>query len=127
MVDIGMRALTLPACEDGASDACGVDVIAEITEHRHEVVALCQRFGVRRLEVFGSATSGDFDQARSDIDFLVELEPRHDSSRFDAFFGLKEALEALLRRPVDLVDPSALDNPYFAAEVERTRVELYVD
>jgi len=38
---------------------------------------------------------------------------------------LKEALEALLGRPVDLVDPSAMDNPYFAEMVEHTRQELY--
>ena len=100
-------------------------MIAELTEHQDEMFALCRRFGVRRLEVFGSATSGDFDPARSDIDFLVELEPPDGASRFDAFFGLKESLEALFGRPVDLVDPSALDNPYFAAMVEHTRQELY--
>ncbi len=100
-------------------------MITELTEHRHEVVALCQQFGVRRLEVFGSATSGEFDPAGSDIDFLVELEPPEGTSRFDAFFGLKEALEALLSHAVDLVDPAALDNPYFAAMVQRTRQELY--
>ncbi len=102
-------------------------MIAEITEHRHEVVALCRRFGVRRLEVFGSATSSEFDPARSDIDFLVELEPPDGTNRFDAFFGLKEALEALLGRAVDLVDPSALDNPYLAAMVDRTGHELYAE
>jgi len=100
-------------------------MIAELNEHRPEVVALCQQFGVRRLEVFGSAASGQFDPAHSDVDFLVEIEPPEGTSRFDAFFGLKEALEALFGRSVDLVDPSALDNPYFAAMVERTRQELY--
>ena len=100
-------------------------MIAELRERRDEVIELCQRFGVRRLDVFGSATSGEFDSGRSDIDFLVELQPPEGTSRFDAFFGLKDGLEALLGRPVDLVDPSALDNPYFAAMVERTRQELY--
>lgn len=61
-------------------------MISELTEHRDEVVALCRRFGVRRLDVFGSATSGEFDPGRSDIDFLVELEPPEGTSRFDAFF-----------------------------------------
>ncbi len=100
-------------------------MIAALTDHRDEVVDLCRQFGVRRLAVFGSATSGEFDPVRSDVDFLVELEPPDGTSRFDAFFGLKEALEALLGRTVDLVDPSALDNPYFAEMVERTRQELY--
>jgi predicted nucleotidyltransferase len=93
--------------------------------HRDEVVALCRRFGVQRLDVFGSAASDAFDPARSDIDFLVVLEPPTGMTRFDAFFGLKESLETVLGRPVDLVDPSALDNPYFAAEVAATRQALY--
>lgn len=100
-------------------------MIAELTEHQGEIVALCRRFGVRRLDVFGSATSDEFDPARSDIDFLVEFAPPEGTSRFDAFFGLKEGLEALVGRPVDLVDPSAMENPYFAAMVEQTRQELY--
>jgi predicted nucleotidyltransferase len=100
-------------------------VIAELEAHRDELVELCRRFGVRPLDVFGSAAVGEFDPARSDVDFLVELEPPAGTSRFEAFFGLKEALADLLGRPVDLVDPSALDNPYFAASVERSRRALY--
>lgn len=85
---------------------------------------MCERFGVRRLSVFGSAVTGDFAPERSDVDFLVEFAPDLDE-RFDAYFGLKEELEQLLGRPVDLVMPKALDNPYFAASVERSRQELY--
>jgi len=100
-------------------------VNAELEQHRDGVIALCRRYGVRRLEVFGSAASGEFDPATSDVDFLVELDPPGDLGRFDAFFGLKEGLEQLLGRPVDLVDPSALDNPYFAASVQQTREAVY--
>ncbi len=100
-------------------------MIPDLDVHREEVVVLCTRFGVRRLDVFGSAAGGAFDPSRSDIDFLVELEPPDGLSRFDAFFGLKEALEELLGRPVDMVDPSALENPYFAAAVERSRQAIY--
>jgi len=100
-------------------------VIRDLVVQREELLRLCRRFGVLRLDVFGSAARGNFDPARSDVDFLVELEPPDGMSRFDAFFGLKDALEALLGTDVDLVDPSALDNPYFAAAVEQTRQALY--
>lgn len=91
---------------------------------RDAIADLCRRRGVRRLAVFGSAVTDRFDEARSDVDFLVEFtEGRH--GRFDAYFGLKEELEALLGRAVDLVTPSALENPYFAASVEATAQELY--
>lgn len=96
----------------------------ELTDYVDEVVALCTKFGVKRLDVFGSVTGPAFGDD-SDIDFLVEFDPPEGLSRFDAYFGLKEALEDLFGRPVDLVDPSALENPFFAAEVEKTRREFY--
>ena len=79
-----------------------------IAEKRQAVAALCRRFGVRRLEVFGSAARGaDFDPRRSDADFLVSfVPPVKDLSQFLDF---KEALEALLGRTVDLVEREALE------------------
>lgn len=73
------------------------------------IADICRRYGVRRLEVFGSAARGaDFDLKRSDADFLVTFTPE---ARFDfvAFADLKDALEALLGRPVDLVDRAAIE------------------
>ena len=95
-----------------------------IDQHREEVIALCQRFGVRRLEVFGSAATGAFDSKRSDIDFLVDLDTGS-GDLFGRYFGLKEALEALFRRQVDLVMVGALRNPYFIASVNETRQLVY--
>ncbi len=91
---------------------------------RDAISTACEQFGVKRLVVFGSAITDQFDETSSDVDFLVEF--RDDlASRFDAYFGLKESLEALLGRPVDLVAPVALENPYFAASVEENGRELY--
>jgi len=100
-------------------------VLAELTDLRGAIRDACTRYGVLRLVVFGSAVTGDFDPDRSDVDLLVEFDATSGIDRFDAFFGLKDELEALLGRPVDLVSPAALENPYFAASVERTRHELY--
>ncbi|WP_137179947.1 nucleotidyltransferase family protein [Roseomonas sp. AR75] len=81
----------------------------EILRHKDAIAELCRRFGVTRLEVFGSAARGeDFDPARSDVDLLVEFTPE---ARFDfAGFGdFKDALEAELGRPVDLLDRAAIE------------------
>lgn len=78
-------------------------MIADIATHREELAELCRRFHVRRLDVFGSAARGDFDPARSDLDFLVEFESLQPGAYVDAFFGLKEELEELFARPVDLL------------------------
>jgi len=86
---------------------------------------LCTRYGVRRLELFGSAATGGFDSGRSDLDFLVECLPLKSGQHADAYFGLKEELEALFTRDVDLVMDSAIVNPYFREELDRTRTALY--
>ena len=74
--------------------------------------------------LFGSAGTDHFDEVTSDIDFLVEFDDAA-VSRFDAYFGLKEDLETLFGRPVDLVSTAVLDNPYFAESVASTSRELY--
>lgn len=91
---------------------------------RASIRELCERFGVRRLTVFGSVLTEQFDPARSDVDFLVEFQDSVESE-FDAYFGLKEALEDLIGRRVDLVMSPALRNPYFARRVRSSSEELY--
>ena len=96
-----------------------------IAEKQPQIESLCRRFGVTRLDLFGSATNAEFAEDRSDFDFLVEFDFGGEGKAFDAYFGLKEELEALLGRSVDLVMPSALRNPYFRAQVDRQRQPLY--
>lgn len=82
---------------------------AEIAEKRAALSALCRRFGVERLDVFGSAArGGDFDPARSDADFLVQFSPA--ATDMATWLDFKQALEDLLGRPVDLVDRTALES-----------------
>jgi uncharacterized protein len=68
--------------------------------------------------------AGPSHDPRSDVDLLVAFADDL-PSRFDAYFGLKEGLEGLLGRPVDLVMPGALKNPYFAASALRRSEEFY--
>ena len=80
-----------------------------IHEKRADIAALCRRYHIRHLQVFGSAARGeDFEPARSDADFLVEFAP-------DAHVGLRElleieqALEQILGREVDLVERKLIE------------------
>ncbi|MCI0452367.1 MAG: nucleotidyltransferase domain-containing protein [Candidatus Latescibacteria bacterium] len=97
----------------------------EIRQRKAEIEHLCRRFHVRRLDLFGSAVSESGRTAQSDFDFLVEFESLPAGAYADAYFGLLEALEKLLGRPVDLVVGSAIKNPYFRQAIEPTRVPLY--
>lgn len=83
---------------------------------------LCRRLGVRRLDLFGSAAQGRFDPARSDLDFVVEFAPE---TRGSSYFALREALESLFQRKVDLLTEAALDNPYLRRRIDTERRRLY--
>lgn len=100
-------------------------MVSLIDKHRSELVDLCQKYHVKRLDVFGSASTGDFDKS-SDIDFLVEFDSKINRRRFDNFFELQRALARLFNRSIDLVEPGGLRNPYFIRRVNQTRREVYV-
>lgn len=53
-------------------------MIDVIDKHREPIAALCERFGVRRLEAFGCAASGSFDPERGDLDFLLDFGAGYD-------------------------------------------------
>ena len=98
-----------------------------IERRRPQLVELCRKHFVQRLELFGSAATGEgLDPTRSDLDFLVQFQPGHSPGPWlQCDFDFKADLEQLFGRPVDLVMPTALRNPYFARDVNRTRQTLY--
>ncbi len=101
-------------------------MLNEIAVHRAEVEALCRHFHVLRLDLFGSAAREDFDPARSDLDFLVEFDRSHpEALSLKTYLGLKDSLEALFGRGVDLVEPGAMRNPYLKASIDRSRERLF--
>ena len=84
----------------------------------------CRRYGVQRLQVFGSVLTDRFDPERSDVDFLVDFLPNR-SDPFDDFFGLREELTQIVGREVDLVVARSVRNPYFKAATVRTARDVY--
>jgi predicted nucleotidyltransferase len=96
-----------------------------ITEHECELAEICQRFHVAQLELFGSAATDEFDPQRSDLDFLVTFGDVPGGGRFDAFFGLQQALAKLFGRSVDLVEAGAPRNPYFIRRLNESRRLVY--
>jgi predicted nucleotidyltransferase len=96
-----------------------------LDELHDDIVAICRHHRVRRLDLFGSAATPAFDATRSDVDLLVEFEDDAQGRTLDAYFDLKESLEKLLARPVDLVMLGAVRNPYVRADIERSRRALY--
>lgn len=96
-----------------------------IESKRQELEALCKKYRVKRLYVFGSAVYGDFDPDKSDLDFLVEFLPLRPAAHGDAFLELITELEDLFGRHVDLVERKSIRNRYFRREVESTKATVY--
>lgn len=101
-------------------------MVPQLQTAQPQIAALCRRFHVRRLELFGSAVDPrQFEPDRSDVDLLVEFEMLPPGTYADQYFGLLEALGTLLGRPIDLVVERSIRNPYFRASVEASRELLY--
>lgn len=101
-------------------------MIQLIEDKREAIEALCKKYHVARLEVFGSAAEDTFDPQSSDVDFLIQFLPGADlGSPLSVYFDLDLELETLLESKVDLVMPAATRNPYFSRDADRTRRTLY--
>ena len=86
---------------------------------------LCRRCRVKRLDLFGSAVTGRFESGRSDLDVLVEFEAMAPADYAKAYFDLREGLIGLFDRPIDLLTPAGLKNPYLRNRVESERRLIY--
>lgn len=84
----------------------------------------CERHGVVRLRLFGSATADSFDPATSDLDFLVDFGPNA-LRGITPVLALQKELECISGRRVDLVESRAIRNPYFANRALAEAVDVY--
>ena len=99
-------------------------MIALVADKQDEIAALCRRLGVRKLDVFGSAVTGEFNPKTSDIDFVVDL-GEYDDTVGARYMDLAVALEELLERPVDLITEPSIRDPFFKATISDQRETLY--
>lgn len=100
-------------------------MIELLQQHIQALESLCRQYHVGRLEVFGSATTGDFDEKTSDLDFLVEFLPLKEGQYANTYFDLLFALQELFGRSIDLVMPEAIKNRYFLQAINQHREVLY--
>jgi predicted nucleotidyltransferase len=96
-----------------------------IEEHINDIAQLCERYGVRKLELFGSACRGEFDPETSDLDFVAEFVDRRNISYLDRYLDFADAIEALVGRKIDLVTATSSMSPHFRRELNKCRVVVY--
>lgn len=93
-----------------------------------KIAALCRKYKVARLWVFGSILTPRFNE-ESDVDFSVDFDAEAINSEgldwADIFFDFLHDLEHIIGRRVDLVCDDAVKNPYFRHELDSTKRLIY--
>ena len=85
---------------------------------------LCIRYNVDKMYLFGSALNSSFNE-QSDVDLLVRFKTFELSKYFDNYINLKEKLENLFGRKVDLVEEQKLRNPILINAINRSKKQIY--
>ena len=95
-----------------------------IDVNKDKLIELCNKHKVKELYLFGSILTEKFNES-SDIDLLIQFQQIELLDYFDNYMELKEELEQLFRRPVDLVENQAIRNPIFRRVIEREKQLIY--
>ena len=96
-----------------------------IGDKLQDIAAICKRYGIQKLFLFGSALREDFNPAESDIDLLAEFGPLEITKRFHVFLDARQAFKEIFQADVDLVMDGAVKNPIIANEINRTKKLVY--
>lgn len=104
------------------------DIMKLIELHLQKIIELCKIYKVKSLAVFGSILTNRFNE-QSDVDFLVNFEP-YDPDKMDFdyvtnYFDLKNSLEILFNRKVDLIEDGSQLNPYFRYCINKKKQQIY--
>ena len=96
--------------------------------HLHKIFDLCRKYKVKKLYVFGSILTNRFND-NSDVDFCVDFDKESiNSAKLEwasLFFDFLHEMEALLKRKVDIVFDTHINNPIFRQELDRTKQLIY--
>jgi predicted nucleotidyltransferase len=96
---------------------------AQVAVDPHRIGDFCRRWRVTELALFGSVIREDF-RPDSDVDVLVSFEPDAPWSLWD-LSRMREELEEIFGRGVDLVEKKGLRNPFFRYAILTTRQVVY--
>lgn len=96
-----------------------------IKSNSSEFLLLCKSHDVKTLYAFGSSIGEKFDELKSDIDLLVELETHDPIERGEKLMDLWEKFEAFFQRKVDLLTNNSIRNPFLRKSIDASKILLY--
>jgi predicted nucleotidyltransferase len=89
-----------------------------------QIKQICKELSVKNFSVFGSVLTDNF-SSDSDIDFVVDFDEKDPFIYTDLYFQLKEKLEQILNRQIDLIEERGIKNPFFRKEIDESKVVIY--
>ena len=95
-----------------------------VDKNIEDLKMLCTMYNVEKMYLFGSALNSNFNK-KSDIDLLVKFKSFDLSKYFDNYMDLKERLEKLFGREVDLVEEQTLRNPILINSINKSKELIY--
>jgi predicted nucleotidyltransferase len=98
--------------------------MTQIDLNKDKLVELCEKHKVQELYFFGSILTNKFDE-NSDVDILIQFFQMDLLDYFDNYMELKEELEKLFQRPVDLLENQAIKNPVLRKVIDREKRLVY--
>lgn len=100
-------------------------MIKQIEKILPQIITLCQEHEVEYMALFGSAAKNDMHE-NSDVDFLIQFSDEIDVLDYaDNYFSLKEKMETLIGKKIDLISKKSLKNPILIEEIDRSKIDLY--
>jgi predicted nucleotidyltransferase len=93
-------------------------------ENIEKIKQLCKEFKVKSFSVFGSVLTDNF-SSDSDIDFIVDFNENDPIKYTDLYFQLKDKLEQILKRQIDLIEERGIKNSFFKKEINKSKVVIY--
>jgi len=97
----------------------------EILDKANDFNVACRNHNVKYLYAFGSAITPQFDDSKSDIDLLVEIDDPDPIERGDKLLSLWDTFENLFQRRVDLLTDKSIHNPYLKRSIDLTKILIY--
>ena len=102
-----------------------MDIKTSIQSNSEEFIELCKSHDVAVLFAFGSSVNGNFDDSRSDIDLLVEINTQDPVERGEILMDLWQKFEEFFQRKVDLLTDKSIRNPFLRKSIEATKLLIY--
>ena len=95
-----------------------------IEQNSEQIKKVCSKHKVDQMFVFGSVLTKEFNE-NSDVDFLVKFGKIDLYDYFENLLNLKENLENILQRKIDILEIQAVKNPYLKKSIDNSKLLIY--